>query len=102
MMMLIPLCFTLLAYLTNAETLKSEPIVKLRQGTLDGFRFKYPDESGRAANIFLGVPYAKPPVGIRRFEKPEPLEESDVKMVRLIVVRQFSPFRKLDNSRQDA
>jgi hypothetical protein len=46
---------------SSAEKLKSEPIVTLKQGTLEGFRFKYPDESGRSANIFLGVPYAKSP-----------------------------------------
>jgi len=57
--------------------LKTEPIVKLRQGTLEGFKFKYPDDSGRSANIFLGVPYAKPPTEERRFERPLPLDASD-------------------------
>jgi carboxylesterase type B len=65
----------LLSAQLNAESLKSEPVAKLRQGTLEGFQFKYPDESGRSANVFLGIPYAKPPVGPRRFEKPEPLDE---------------------------
>jgi len=65
----------LLAIQANAESLKSEPVAKLRQGVVEGFQFKYPDESGRSANVFLGVPYAKPPVGMRRFEKPEPLDE---------------------------
>jgi len=53
-----------------------EPIAHTKQGSVHGFQFKYPDESGRSANIYLGVPYAKPPVGLRRFEKPEPLDQN--------------------------
>jgi len=73
------LCLLLVGFAVknNAETLKMEPVVQLKQGTLEGFKFKYPDESGRSANIYLGVPYAKPPVDGLRFERPQPLDASD-------------------------
>lgn len=44
--------------------------VKTRCGLLDG-------TEERGAHAFLGIPYAKPPVGDRRWRAPEPLDESD-------------------------
>ena len=44
--------------------------VKTRYGLLDG-------TEERGVHAFLGVPYAKPPVGDRRWKAPEPLEKSD-------------------------
>ncbi|KAI6175089.1 Carboxylic ester hydrolase [Aphelenchoides bicaudatus] len=81
------LCLLGFVAYTNAETLKMEPVVQLKQGTLEGFRFRYPDESGRFANIYLGVPYAKPPVDDLRFERPQPLDESDSR----IATKKFAP-----------
>lgn len=66
------LCFGDLFGWSSSEMLKMEPIVKLRQGTVEGFKFmhvsnllislpqlfRYPDDSGRSANIFLGISYA--------------------------------------------
>jgi carboxylesterase type B len=44
-------------------------IVFTRYGVVRGF--KYDLEDGSQADIFLKVPYAKPPLGDLRFEKPE-------------------------------
>ncbi|KAI6242397.1 Carboxylic ester hydrolase [Aphelenchoides fujianensis] len=60
----------------EAGSIQLEPQAQLKQGRVEGFAFKYPDGSGRSANVFLGLPYAKPPVGVRRFEKPEPVDEN--------------------------
>ncbi|VDM27249.1 unnamed protein product [Toxocara canis] len=48
---------------TNAVT------VNTIYGQINGFNYNTAD--GRTANIFLGIPFAKPPIGELRFEKPE-------------------------------
>uniref|UniRef100_A0AC34F714 Carboxylic ester hydrolase n=1 Tax=Panagrolaimus sp. ES5 TaxID=591445 RepID=A0AC34F714_9BILA len=46
------------------------PIVKTDYGEIEGFSFK--TSEGFETEMFLGIPYAKPPIGDLRFEKPEP------------------------------
>ncbi|KAE9546560.1 hypothetical protein FO519_010228, partial [Halicephalobus sp. NKZ332] len=48
----------------------SDPIVNTRYGSIRGFEFR--SERGFETEVFLGVPFAKPPVGELRFEKPQP------------------------------
>ena len=50
---------------------KSDCTVKTRYGTYDGFV----DEKG--VKTWLGIPYAKPPVGKLRWQAPQPLKPSD-------------------------
>nr|UUB32810.1 carboxylesterase COEC1 [Dendroctonus valens] len=47
-------------------------IVKILQGTLEGTQGK--DYDGNNIYKFLGIPYAKPPVGDLRFREPQPPE----------------------------
>uniref|UniRef100_A0A1I7Y5K5 Carboxylic ester hydrolase n=1 Tax=Steinernema glaseri TaxID=37863 RepID=A0A1I7Y5K5_9BILA len=47
------------------------PRVRTRFGLLEGKKIELEDG---LFNIFLGIPYAKPPVGELRFQKPEPPE----------------------------
>ncbi|CAB3396876.1 unnamed protein product [Caenorhabditis bovis] len=47
-------------------------IVRVEQGLLEGEMLKTP--SGVRCDVFLGVPYAKPPIGELRFKKPVPPE----------------------------
>ncbi|CAJ0589442.1 unnamed protein product [Cylicocyclus nassatus] len=61
-MMLIPLL--LWAMVANGAT----QIITLNPGQVQGFT--YTTSSGDVAEIYLGIPYAAPPVGDRRFEKP--------------------------------
>ncbi|KAE9547820.1 hypothetical protein FO519_008965 [Halicephalobus sp. NKZ332] len=49
-------------------TVVSSKILNTRYGALTGF--DYQTESGRLAEIFLGIPYARPPVNNLKFERP--------------------------------
>ena len=44
----------------------ADPTVKTKYGDIQGFEFKA--ERGSEAEVFLGIPFAKPPVGELRFE----------------------------------
>ena len=43
-----------------------DPIVKTKYGNIQGFEFKA--ARGSEAEVFLGIPFAKPPVGELRLE----------------------------------
>ncbi|CAI2353962.1 unnamed protein product [Caenorhabditis sp. 36 PRJEB53466] len=45
-------------------------IVRVQQGLLEGYRVSNPD--GKPCDVFLGIPFAEPPVGRLRFQKPQP------------------------------
>ncbi|VDK17729.1 unnamed protein product [Anisakis simplex] len=47
------------------------PRASTRFGDVEGFTYRL--ENGDSANIFLGIPYASPPVRILRFERPVPV-----------------------------
>ncbi|KRT86285.1 hydrolase [Oryctes borbonicus] len=53
----------------------SEPTVKVEQGWLTGTTGK--DYDGKTFYKFLGVPYAKPPIGRLRFKPPQVAEKWD-------------------------
>ena len=49
--------------------------VKTEIGNIKGYRVK--SIEGKDVNVFIGVPFAKPPIGDLRFKRPLPLEPSD-------------------------
>ncbi|CAG9839137.1 unnamed protein product [Diabrotica balteata] len=49
------------------------PVITVTEGQIRGYRRKNLDEEEFYA--FLGIPYAKPPVGDLRFKAPEPVEK---------------------------
>ncbi|KAE9554519.1 hypothetical protein FO519_002275 [Halicephalobus sp. NKZ332] len=51
------------------SVLLPHPVVETEYGFIEGKKMLLPD--GKVANVFLGVPFAKPPVGDLRFRKPE-------------------------------
>ncbi|KAJ8277212.1 hypothetical protein GJAV_G00072660 [Gymnothorax javanicus] len=65
----------------NTEKLdESDPVVNTVYGRLRGFKKELNNEILGPVIQFLGVPYAAPPTGERRFQPPEPpLSWSDVR-----------------------
>ncbi|PIO69377.1 hypothetical protein TELCIR_08795 [Teladorsagia circumcincta] len=49
--------------------------VSISSGTLTGYQTLA--SSGKAVNVFKRVPYAAPPVGELRFQKPQPVKKWD-------------------------
>ncbi len=62
----------------------SQPMVKVEQGWILGATHRFENDFlnvQKDIDVFLGIPYAEPPVGDGRFKAPlpkEPWEESDV------------------------
>ncbi|NWI64732.1 SASB hydrolase, partial [Todus mexicanus] len=50
-----------------------QPEVETNYGRVRGYQFRV-DAAERNVNVFLGLPFAKPPVGALRFSEPQPPE----------------------------
>ncbi|XP_058827949.1 uncharacterized protein LOC131687875 [Topomyia yanbarensis] len=59
------------------------PIVKVRQGKLQGVTSKLPN--GAQYHFFKGIPYAKPPTGELRFCSPVPLERFTKPVIKCLI-----------------
>ncbi|CAL2049913.1 unnamed protein product [Caenorhabditis brenneri] len=59
----------------NESHLTPSKQVRTRNGLVEGFRIKIDDD--REVDLFLGIPFAKPPVGDLRFKNPEHTEDWD-------------------------
>lgn len=57
----------------SAVAAAKQLVAKTNQGTMHGTQLH--DE----VNAFLGIPYAKPPVGDLRFQPPQAIEESSIR-----------------------
>lgn len=62
---------TAVALLTEGVLGRQAPAVRVKNGTLEG---KY--VAGLDQDLFLGVPFAQPPVGQLRLQNPQPLNET--------------------------
>uniref|UniRef100_A0A8C6TRW4 Neuroligin 4 X-linked a n=1 Tax=Neogobius melanostomus TaxID=47308 RepID=A0A8C6TRW4_9GOBI len=65
--LLVPLCVLALAHGVRAQ-----PVVTTNYGKLKGTKITLPNEILGPVEQYLGVPYAMPPIGERRFQPPEP------------------------------
>ncbi|XP_017592061.1 fatty acyl-CoA hydrolase precursor, medium chain-like [Corvus cornix cornix] len=59
--------------LVATEQKEEQPEVETKYGRVQGYQFKV-DTAERTVNVFLGLPFAKPPVGPLRFTEPQPPE----------------------------
>ncbi|XP_074895475.1 fatty acyl-CoA hydrolase precursor, medium chain-like [Buteo buteo] len=59
--------------LTATGQKAEQPEVLTKYGRVQGYQFKV-DAAERSVNVFLGLPFAKPPVGPLRFSEPQPPE----------------------------
>ncbi|XP_074604630.1 para-nitrobenzyl esterase-like [Brevipalpus obovatus] len=68
------LCFVLLSMIPSSigGDVKLTPVIKTLDGPIVG---KVQSQGGTDLNFFLGVPYAKPPVGDLRFQLPQPMDK---------------------------
>ncbi|VDO35227.1 unnamed protein product [Haemonchus placei] len=48
------------------------PLVKTSSGPVRGRQYLLHD--GRAVDMYMGIPYAEPPVGNLRYKKPQPVK----------------------------
>lgn len=60
----------LIAFCTSHSTGEDGPIVEITAGMVQGATVKVEQQK---CNIFLGIPYARPPVKELRFQPPEPM-----------------------------
>lgn len=49
------------------------PIVKTEEGEVEGYPSIHPAKPNFTVNVFLGIPYAQPPLGVFRFGPPVPV-----------------------------
>ncbi len=66
---------TVSVFLYQLVLVLSKPIVTVEQGQIRGETIHFEDDFlniQKDIDVFLGIPYAEPPVGDRRFEAPLP------------------------------
>ncbi|UYV67767.1 BCHE [Cordylochernes scorpioides] len=85
--------FILLLASKVAYTTENDPVVNLPMGRIKGFR---KTTIGKDMNVFLGIPFAKPPLGDLRYKKPVEIEKYQGEIVADTMPKacfQINPFR---------
>lgn len=72
--------------LVSCNFIESDPIAQTSSGMIVGQKINL--ETGSPVYRFLGVPYAQPPVGKNRFERPEAIVNQTDKV---IMAKQMKP-----------
>uniref|UniRef100_A0A3B5B964 Neuroligin-4, X-linked-like n=1 Tax=Stegastes partitus TaxID=144197 RepID=A0A3B5B964_9TELE len=70
--LLLSLCLTLSLYLASTSAQQTVPVISTAQGRIRGILTPLPSDLLGPVIQYLGVPYARPPTGDRRFQAPEP------------------------------
>ncbi|KAI1723263.1 carboxylesterase family domain-containing protein [Ditylenchus destructor] len=65
-----------LPFIRRFRSAEPPPIAQTSNGPVEGKRLRITgtSEPNKYVNVFLGIPFAKPPIGELRFKKPEPLD----------------------------
>uniref|UniRef100_A0A3Q0RIM2 Neuroligin 4 X-linked b n=1 Tax=Amphilophus citrinellus TaxID=61819 RepID=A0A3Q0RIM2_AMPCI len=70
--LLLSLCLSLSLYPTSLLAQQTVPVISTAQGRIRGILTPLPSDLLGPVIQYLGVPYARPPTGDRRFQPPEP------------------------------
>lgn len=70
--LLLPLCLSLFLYPASSSAQQTVPVISTAQGRIRGILTPLPSDLLGPVLQYLGVPYARPPTGDRRFQPPEP------------------------------
>lgn len=70
--LLLSLCLSLVFYPASSSAQQTVPVISTAQGRIRGILTPLPSDLLGPVIQYLGVPYARPPTGDRRFQAPEP------------------------------
>lgn len=71
-LLLLSLCLSLSLYPASSSAQQTVPVISTAQGRIRGILTPLPSDLLGPVIQYLGVPYARPPTGDRRFQPPEP------------------------------
>lgn len=66
-------CLSLVSCMASSSAQQTVPVISTVQGRIRGILTPLPSDLLGPVIQYLGVPYARPPTGDRRFQPPEPL-----------------------------
>lgn len=72
LLLLLSLCLSLVFYPASSSAQQTVPVISTVQGRIRGILTPLPSDLLGPVIQYLGVPYARPPTGDRRFQPPEP------------------------------
>lgn len=70
--LLLSFCLSFSSYPTSSLAQQTVPVISTAQGRIRGILTPLPSDLLGPVIQYLGVPYARPPTGDRRFQPPEP------------------------------
>lgn len=70
--LLLPICLSFSLHSTPSSAEQTVPVISTAQGRIRGILTPLPSDLLGPVIQYLGVPYARPPTGDRRFQPPEP------------------------------
>ena len=72
LLLLLSLCLSLVLHPASSSAQQTVPVISTAHGRIRGILTPLPSDLLGPVIQYLGVPYARPPTGDRRFQPPEP------------------------------